>query len=470
MVGDIIDQIQRGRNRCVMDQDLKVYHLGRIQPLIDKVDQLVTTGHQIELKKGVFPVDAAETEDTKAILWRHMAEEGQPEDDWKLLILEKELKGDAGPEGPEGEPGKGLNVHGTVNTQNALTLPGSYAELGISTPVVGTVMVVNGVDEGWIYKGVHNPSNPDTGWQHIDNWNNLGKIAGISGPRGPRGPQGPKGSSGGIGAFLFNWLSSTITNTAVTAAMMAANDAVEEALNAAISEFESIVTSTVESTVEKAIDDLGDLTGEKGEKGEDGKDGKDGKSFEVVGHYDLLSTFMTRWPAIEANVGKAAVIGIAGEPHADDGLWAITKSALGHCTHENMGDIKGPKGDDATWTIQLRNKANSAVGNPIVVEPTDKDGVVPNLYIQGTNGVKVERFQSSETGFVIKCEFPIPEVNPQTGNFFLSNDGRNTEWVDFRGEMENWEHDRIKLRSPSGRVYALTVGDDGRLNVEEVVR
>lgn len=427
-------------------------------------------GYSVELKVADWPEDPQmpASDKEKSILWRHMPKTPEEVQEWKLLIYEKDLKGTKGDPGAPGAVGQGLAIHGTVNHRNDLTLRATYTNLGITTPVIGTMMFVNGVNESWIYKGPvdHKPGAGEEGWQFITNWTNIGKLAGIKGDRGPRGYKGDKGDSGGIGAFLTQWIINAATSAAVSAATSAAvTEATQIANDIAMKledEMEDAAKTAVKETFDELKDELKGDKGEKGDKGDDGdkgEDGKDGKSCEIVGAYATKIEFQLAYPLTEENVGKAALIG-----NKEDGpreLWGIVKGILG-LKYEDFGDIRGPKGEDADWTIRLRDKFNVQIGGDIQVAPVAQG--VPNLFIQGKDGVEVEHYQGSSAGFAIKLEKQLPPVNGDVKDFYLSNDGTDILWKDIGDH--NAPKDKLLLKSPAGHIFGITVDDLGRLSVE----
>lgn len=275
-----------------------------------------------------------------------------------------------------------------------------------------------------------------------------------------------KGDSGGISSFLLQWVVDTATNQAITQVSLEINDVINDAINTMANQLANLAEDAAEAAVKKAIDDAYDSLkgdkGEKGAKGDKGEDGKNGTSFNLVGTYTTLALFLASYPLLQANVGKAALIG-DNPKH----LWAITESIIGTIKVEDLGDmqgVKGDKGEDANWSIQLRDESNVAIGSPILVEPVAEG--VPNLYIQGTDGVVVDRFQNSNTGFTIKAKHPIPIIASGTTNKFLSNDGVKLVWKDKAVEPPK---SKILIKSPNNDVWALTITNEGIIKVNKEV-
>ena len=517
MVRDIIDEIGLIKgNACVMDVDLRDYHTGRIGPLADRISALesagVKDGHEVELKNNYFPpLEEGGTltpEHKPAIIWRYKPKTEAEVQAWNLLTYLEELKGekgetgdtgtkgdqglkgdkgdtgeigpvglkgdkgdkgdigltghdgikgdkgDAGEEGPKGADGKSISIKGHVTWNNDLTK--------LHGVVLGDYFLVTKSGHLWTWSG-----EGDT--QHIANWTDCGLVQGPIGPRGSRGPRGPEGSVG-IGSLVMDVLLSNATSaatsaavsTATTVAMSTAEDLATQAL--------AKIEDEVEDTVKEAITDA--LTeeaykgekGDKGDKGDDGEKGKDGTAFSIVGTYSSLALLKAAIPAIEANVGKAGILkrNPPDPSHiSKDGLYAVVPDPLMGFSLNYFGEIQGPKGDagkDSTWVVQLRDK-DTAIGSPITIEPTTEG--VPNCYIQGMNGVAVSNFQGSGTGFTIAMETPIPKATAATKGKVLGSNGTDVVWVDGATEVPLI----IPIRSPSGKVFNITVTDEGRLDV-----
>ncbi|MGL5963939.1 MAG: hypothetical protein ACRCZ2_06060, partial [Fusobacteriaceae bacterium] len=226
-----------------------------------------------------------------------------------------------------------------------------------------------------------------------------------------------------------------------------------------------------------AVEDaVKDLKGDKGDKGDDGEKGEDGKSVRMVGKYDTLTQFMTKWPATEENVGVGALIGKDGEAKI---LWAITMTpGIGslppHYTYEELGDIRGPKGEDATWKVSVRDKDFVETKN-ITVE-TDLPGGVAGMYIQETASILVEGLSGSQAspkqvGFRMRMKYPIPELikdgqspGTPTKDKVLSNDGEKLMWVDQTGGSGKSEEEILLKTTGGNRIWALSIDNQGRLH------
>lgn len=82
-------------------------------------------------------------------------------------------EGVQGPPGPQGETGLGINLRGSVNTEQDLPLD----------PIQGDAYIVQTDDHLWVY-------------DETNGWIDSGSIQGPQGPPGPQGPQGPQGPPG----------------------------------------------------------------------------------------------------------------------------------------------------------------------------------------------------------------------------------------------------------------------------------
>ena len=466
MLRDIIDDPKDpNTSMCVMDYDLIEYHSGRIVPLDTRLKALEANrgqdGRQIELKKALFPVseDTPDTDDHRAIIWRLKPRSDADPQDWNLLVFIHELKGEKGDQGEQGEGGKGVNVKGVVDHQNDLTLLSP-------APALYDIYMVRGVDEIWIYFQHDH--------QHIANWRNLGKLAGVKGDRGPRGLTGPKGSSGGISQFLLQWAVDTATNQALTAVEFEINDAINDAIETMANQLANLAEDAAEAAVKKAMEEAyDDLKGEKGSKGDKGDKGEDGKSVQMVGAYQYLTQFRAEYPANEHNVGKAALI---GEDGATKIMWCIIArppvAGLVTYTYEELGDIRGPKGEDAEWKVSIRDTHFNEKHTMDVV--TGLPEGVSGMYIQDSSSIIVTGTTGSEenaeqVGFKMEARYPIPTLVPNdnplpsTVDKFLTNNGTKLEWVDI--DVTETPRAYVKLASPNGSVYILSVSNDGRLEV-----
>lgn len=475
MERDIIVNLDPRRAACVMDYDLKEYHQGRINPLSERIQSLedaigTDKDKRIVVKSGVFPADAVESDESRALLWAYkqlptpdVPEPPEPKE-WKLLVFMHEIMGPegptgaTGPEGPAGHDGSGIMLRGTVeNVADLFT---------IENVRDGWSWMVRATDEVYMYIG------RSGGGALPANWKNLGKIAGIKGDTGARGPQGiqgvrgEKGASGGISSFLLSWVVSTATNAAISGVMMEVNTAINDAINDAIMEMtntmQDVAQSAVDKTIEEMLDEFTGDKGDKGDKGDDGKDGKDGAACTIRGHFD------TQLELVTLGAKEAGSAYLVGEENI---LWMWLPRMVGDVDlgdWKEIGNIKGPKGDkgdDANWKLQLLNQRDELIGSVIEIKPTEGD--TPNIYIKGDDGIVLEKALGVVNGFVIKNKHPIPSIASVTRDKFLTNDGTKAEWVDISFDDEPKEV--IKLKSPDNKVWNLTVSIDGRLNVTEEV-
>lgn len=463
--------------------DMREYDTKRVTPLGLKLDALIATGLAgagIEFKVGKYPdlPDTPDDPDHQAILWREGAPEGEPNPhEWKLFCFKKEVKGEPGnpgaegpigPQGEQGPAGTGLRLRGSVANKEVLfAMTAGSLGMGYITTDTGHLWVTTGKQPD----GVH--------WVWFDG----GPFSGVKGDPGPQGPQGKqgapgkKGDSGGVSSFLLNWIVGTATNQALAQAQIQMNNGFMEIQNQLLNLAEDAAESAVGKAIEDAWDEL------KGDKGKDGVSvtdtringdghlkvtlsngkiinagvakGADGRSCQIVGTYSTLALFQSQYPAESRNVGKAALIDKVGSTGGRE-LWAITESKIGVVQYEDLGDIRGPKGEDANWTIRLRDKDNAPIEPLLTIEPTAKD--VPNFFIQGTSGVKVSPFQGTSSGFTAELEHPIPVIDTTSKDKILSNNGAALVWVDNVPEEGN-----TILTSPNGTKYVLGVTDDGRL-------
>ena len=432
-------------------------------------------GRDVELKVGVFPEGAPDLPENYAVQWRFVARVGETENIWMPLVWYKDLKGQdgeegsvgpAGPEGPAGPAGSSIAFKGSVVHSKELT--------HLANADVGDGYLETSTGFLWILTAPQ--------WGEISNWHNMGKISGPKGDRGAVGPRGAKGDKGSTGAageismFVIQWMVNAATSAAISGAMTEVssmiNDAINDAINQMMSEMENMVTDAVEKAVEDAMKDA---KGDKGDKGDDGEKGDDGKSVRMVGKYDLLSTFMTKYPATPDNVGVAALIGKDGE---EKKLWAITETpGIGglpaHYTYEEMGDIRGPKGEDATWHVSIRDTDFVETKN-ITVE-SDLPSGVAGMYIQETDSIVVEGLAGSQAdakqvGFRMSMKYPIPKLvkddsahGVPTKGKVLGNDGEKLTWVDGGTGGGNAEEE-ILLKGSDGKIWSLNIDDTGRLH------
>lgn len=475
MYRDIIDDIGNVRSACVMDYNLLEYHNGRVIPLQDRIKALEDAGaavagkdgRDLELRKGLFPDDPSTQDlpENYAIMWRLKARTGEVEQPWTLLIYLAEIKGEQGDEGPQGEvgptgpAGKGIAISGFVGSTSELT-----SLTGVS---VGDIYMNRVTQELFILQAL--PSSAS------GNWSSLGNIAGIAGPVGPQGPQGvrgpkgPKGADGSVSSILISWIVDTATNQAINSVTLGINDAINDAINTLTNQLMGIAEDAASSALSKALDDMVDTfkgdKGEKGDKGDKGKDGKDGQAFVIEETFD---------GSLPPHLPDASLKG-KGYIRSKDGHLFVCVDSLGTgiWVWKDMGLIRGPQGErgqDANWSIQLRDEDNVAIGDAMEI-PTEDSGV-PNMYIRGYDGIVVEKFQGTNTGFSIKSKLPIPQpvpnntVLPTTVGKVLSNDGIRLKWIDPDTFKETVT--AIRMQSENGYLFDLTVTDDGRLEVQEV--
>ncbi|MGL5012916.1 MAG: hypothetical protein ACRC6V_01330, partial [Bacteroidales bacterium] len=190
---------------------------------------------------------------------------------------------------------------------------------------------------------------------------------------------------------------------------------------------------------------------------------------------DTLTQFMTKYPATKDNVGTGALIGKDGEKRE---LWAITETpGIGglppHYTYEDMGDIQGPKGDAATWEVSIRDKA--FVETKHITVESDLGAGVAGMYIQETDSILVEGLSGSQAsakqvGFRLSMKYPIPRLvkdDDSTGvatkGKVLGNDGEKLAWVE-GGTGGGTTEEEILLKGADGRIWALSIDDSGRLH------
>ncbi|MGL5084677.1 MAG: hypothetical protein ACRC68_02995, partial [Clostridium sp.] len=197
-------------------------------------------------------------------------------------------------------------------------------------------------------------------------------------------------------------------------------------------------------------------------------------SVRMVGKYELLSSFMTKYPAEKDNVGVAALIGKDSEEKV---LWAITEtpsfgSLPASYHYEELGDIRGPKGEGATWEVSVRDK--DFVETKSITVDSDLPSGVAGMYIQDTDSIVVEGLSGSaenakQVGFRMSMKYPIPKLVkegehgvPTTGKV-LGNDGEKLAWVDGGTGGGNAEEE-ILLKGGDGRIWSLNIDDTGRLH------
>ncbi|MGL5012777.1 MAG: hypothetical protein ACRC6V_00590, partial [Bacteroidales bacterium] len=431
-------------------------------------------GRSVELRVGIFPDGAPDLPENYAVQWKWRDHNDYPVDVWKPLVWYKDLQGKdgsegpagpIGPEGPSGPMGTSVKFKGTVaDVSHLLDLTNVEIGDGYLVTSHGTLFVLRAQPPAF-----------------LGSWADMGKILGPQGPRGPTGPRGKDGSKGDTGAagsismFIIQWMVNAATSAAISGAMTEVssmiNDAINDAINQMMSEMENLVTDAVEKAVEDAMKDA---KGEKGDKGDDGEKGDDGKSIRMVGKYELLSSFMTKYPATKDNVGTGALIGKDGEKKE---LWAITETpGIGglpaHYTYEDMGDIQGPKGDAATWEVSVRDK--DFVETKSITVESDLPNGVAGMYIQDTDSIVVEGLSGSQVnakqvGFRMAMKYPIPKLVKEgdhgvpTKGKVLGNDGEKLAWVEGGTGGGNAE-DEILLKGADNRIWALNIDDEGRLH------
>ena len=301
---------------------------------------------------------------------------------------------------------------------------------------------------------------------------------GWTGPQGPRGWTGPAGPSGGggIGQFLLQWIVDSATSAAISAAVSTVSSELASAIDTLTNQLASLAESTAENVVQEALDKAWDeLKGDKGEKGDKGDKGDDGKSVQLVGKFKNKTAFFAKYPLYESNVGKAGLCG--DDPTQPKELWAILQDSSGAFPYPpnyvNLGDIRGPKGEDARWEVSIRDTAFTEK-TKIVVD-SDVDPSVASMYIRDTDSIVVEglsgsQIQPNQVGFKIAMRYPIsrpakkddPAGKPSTVGKVLSNDGEKLIWIDPPAGQKPTK-DQILLKAPDGTVWAITVSDQGRL-------
>jgi hypothetical protein len=94
--------------------------------------------------------------------------------------------GPAGPAGPQGDPGAGVEVTGSVATEDDLPTDADLGDAYIVTDT-GDLWIWDGGD--WVDTGpVRGPEGPEG-------------PQGPAGPQGPQGPAGPQGAAGGLSGY-----------------------------------------------------------------------------------------------------------------------------------------------------------------------------------------------------------------------------------------------------------------------------
>lgn len=480
--GDLYFDTSNGGSGALLPSGRKLWLNEQIVEMCDNIMALQgqlgkdgKDGRDVVMRVGIFPEGAADLPENYAIMWRWQPRPGDIDTPWQILMRYTDLKGTqgeigpAGPEGPQGPAGNqgtGIAFKGSV-TYAAELIAQVNADVGDGYLETSTGCL-------WVLTAL--PS------IMIGNWTNLGKVSGPKGDKGDRGPAGKKGDKGDAGqagtisTFFVQWLIDTATSAAVSGVMVEVSSMVNDAINDAINQVMSQMENMVEQAVEKTIEDMMDeLKGDKGEKGDTGDDGKDGKSVRMVGRYDYLTEFTTRYPLIADNVGVAALIGKDGE---EKSLWAITESpAFGSLPatyhYEELGDIRGPKGEDATWTVSIREKDFTQKGDELEVVSGLPSGVA-GMYIQETDSILVEGIKGSQVdaqqvGFRMSMKYPIPKLVKEgehgvpTKGKVLGNDGEKLAWVEGGSGSGNAEEE-ILLKGADGRIWSLNIDNDGRLH------
>ncbi|MGL5565273.1 MAG: hypothetical protein ACRDC4_06025, partial [Plesiomonas sp.] len=266
------------------------------------------------------------------------------------------------------------------------------------------------------------------------------------------------------------------TSAAISAVTSTVTSEIAAAMDSLIGQMASIAETTAENVVQEALDKAWDeLKGDKGEKGDKGDDGKDGKSVQLVGKFKTKEQFFAKYPLFADNVGKAGLCG--DDPTKPKELWAILQDSSGTFPYPpnyvNLGDIRGPKGEDARWEVSIRDTAFTEK-TKIVVD-SNVDPSVASMYIRDTDSIVVEGLSGSEVapnqvGYKISMRYPIsrpakkddPHGKPSTVGKVLSNDGEKLIWIDPPAGQKPTK-DQILIKAPDGTVWAITVDNNGRL-------
>lgn len=465
-----------GKKIWLNDQIIDMYK--QIEAMAGTVGTDGKDGRGVEMKIGVWPIGAPDTPENQCLQWRWMARSGEGEFEWLKLVSVDDLKGadgeegptgPQGPEGPRGPTGVGITIKGSVvHAKELCTL--KDVELGDGYMETST---------GFLWR-----CNNGFVWDDLIHWDNLGKIVGPTGARGPkgdRGKTGPKGSKGedggGISSFIIQWIVNSATSAAISGAMTEVssmvNDAINDAINQMMSEMEAMVTDAVEKAVSDALEDI---KGEKGDKGDKGDDGEPGKTFELKGRFDSVDLFRAAFPPSEDTLSFAAMIG------PDDGselnLWAVVKTTSfpglpDTYQTKNFGKLKGPKGEDATWEVSIRDK--DFVETKSITVESDLPSGVAGMYIQETDSIVIEGLSGSQAdpkqvGFRMAMKYPIPKLVKEgdpgvtTTGKVLGNDGEKLTWVE--GGSGSSSGDEILLKGADNNVWSIRISDDGRLYQE----
>ncbi|MGL5013618.1 MAG: hypothetical protein ACRC6V_04905 [Bacteroidales bacterium] len=481
--GDLLFGLSEGGCNSLLPTDRKLWLNDQIIDMYHAIEELQKAqgsagkdGRDVAMRVGPFPEGQPDVPENYALMWRVVPRAGEVETPWQVLLRYSDMKGEngkegpagpIGPEGPSGPMGTSVKFKGTVTDVSHL-LDLQNVEIGDGYLVTshGTLFVLRAQPPAY-----------------LGSWADMGKILGPKGDRGPAGPRGKDGSKGDTGAagsismFIIQWMVNAATSAAISGAMTEVssmiNDAINDAINQMMSEMENMVTDAVEKAVSDALEDI---KGEKGDKGDDGEKGDDGKSVRMVGKYDTLTQFTTKYPAEKDNVGVAALIGKDGE---EKKLWAITETpAFGglpaHYTYEELGDIRGPKGEAAKWSISVRDKDFVQKGDEIEVDSDLPTGVA-SMYLQESEsviitGVKGSQVNAKQVGVKLELKYPIPRLVKEgdatgtpTAGKVLGNDGEKLSWVE-GGTGGSTSEEQVLLKAADGKIWALSIDDDGRLH------
>lgn len=252
------------------------------------------------------------------------------------------------------------------------------------------------------------------------------------GPAGPQGPQGFEGPPGAAGPRGERGLKGETGNIGATGPRGLHGDAGEKG-----------DTGDTGATGADGKDGVDGAEGPRGPQGLTGDKGDDGKSVQLVGKFKTKEQFMAKYPLFASNVGKAGLCG--DDPTKPKELWAITQDSSGAMPYppiySNLGDIRGPKGEDARWEVSLRDQAFTEKLK--IVVDSDVDPSVASMYIRETESIVLEGLTGSEidpkqVGFKIAMRHPIPRPakkddasgKPSTVGKVLSNDGEKLQWID----------------------------------------
>lgn len=466
-----------GKKIWLNDQIIEMYN--QIEAMSGTIGKDGKDGRDVELKVGLWPEGAPDLDENYFLQWRWKARAGDIQEPWKYLIRIVDLKGEdgvegpagpTGPEGPRGPTGVGIEIKGSVtHAQELCHLTGVKLGDGYMETSTGFLWRCN---NGFV-------------WDDLIHWDNLGRIVGPKGDKGQKGDRGPKGDKGakgadggGVSEFVVQWIVNSATSAAISGVMnevsSMVNDAINDAINQLMSEMENMVTDAVEKAVSDALEDI---KGEKGDKGDKGDDGDPGKTFELKGRYDTLAEFMTAFPPSKDTMNFAAMIG------PDDGselnMWVVVETTTfpglpSTYQTKNFGKLKGPKGEDATWEVSIRDK--DFVETKHITVESDLPSGVSGMYIQETDSILVEGLSGSaadpkQVGFRMSMKYPIPKLVKEgehgvpTKGKVLGNDGEKLAWVD-GGTGGGSSEEEILLRGADNRMWSIRIDDEGRLYQE----